>query len=191
MIALLALGGNIPSPAGPPRETVLAALAALVDKGVTIRAASALYQTPCFPAGAGPDFVNSAAEVSFDGPITALAELARDVETQFGRTRRARWSARTLDIDILAAGQVVLPDRATVQRWIDLPPDAQATRAPNELLVPHPRLQDRAFVLIPLMDIAPDWRHPILGRTVREMAAGLPDGETAAITPLDATHQGN
>ena len=60
----------------------------------------------------------------------------------------------------------------------------QRQHAPNQLILPHPRLQDRAFVLVPLADVAPDWRHPVLGHTVAEMVADLPDDEVAAVTPL-------
>ena len=60
----------------------------------------------------------------------------------------------------------------------------QQKKAPDQLILPHPRMQDRAFVLVPMMDICPDWRHPILGTTVREMVAALPEADREAVRPL-------
>ena len=65
-----------------------------------------------------------------------------------------------------------------------MPADRQKTEAPEELILPHPRLQDRAFVLVPMADVAPDWRHPVLGETVTEMVAALPSEDVASVTPL-------
>ena len=70
------------------------------------------------------------------------------------------------------------------RRWQELPAAEQATLAPDQLNLPHPRLQDRAFVLVPLLDVAPDWRHPLSGRSVAEMLASLPDSEIAEVKPL-------
>lgn len=95
-----------------------------------------------------------------------------------------RWGSRTLDLDLIMAGEQVIPSAEVVQSWMDLDPDAQKEKAPDQLLLPHPRLQDRAFVLVPAMDVAPDWRHPLLGRTLRELHDALPKDELAAITPL-------
>lgn len=90
-----------------------------------------------------------------------------------GRERGTRWGQRTLDLDLLAMGDLVLPDAQVYAHWRDLPLEDQARRAPEQLILPHPRLQDRAFVLVPLSDVAPDWRHPVLGRTVLEMRDAL------------------
>ncbi len=181
---LIALGGNLPSTAGLPGETLLSALAALKDAGAELRAVSPFYATPCFPAGAGPDYVNAAAEIGMAGDARQMLDLLHRIEGMFGRERVQRWGRRTLDLDLIAQGQTVLPDLAGHAAWRDLPPGDQMTRAPDELILPHPRLQERAFVLIPLADIAPDWRHPVLGLTVRDMAAALPAAAVAGVVRL-------
>jgi len=147
---------------------------------------SGLFRTPCFPAGAGPDYVNAAALVTLRQarrPDQVLADL-HAVEARFGRVRQTRWGARTLDIDLLAMGDLVLPDAQTHQHWRDLPVDAQQRQTPDRLILPHPRLQDRAFVLVPLADVAAGWRHPILGRSVEEMLEALPVADRAEVVRL-------
>ena len=91
---------------------------------------------------------------------------------------------RTLDLDLLAWGDSVLPDSATQDSWRALPPEAQVRAVPDGLILPHPRLQDRAFVLVPLADVAPDWVHPRTGLTVRQMLAALPAADRDAVKPL-------
>lgn len=183
---LIALGANLPIDGQPPAETLRRALAALPGEGLRVAAASRLYETPCFPAGAGPDYVNAAARLEAEGdpsPREVLAALHR-VEQRFRRERKVRWGQRTLDLDLLAMGDLVLPDAGTAARWRDLPPERQVGETPDRLILPHPRLQDRAFVLLPLLDVAPDWRHPALGLTVAAMAAALPEAARAEVRPL-------
>ncbi|MFD2842150.1 2-amino-4-hydroxy-6-hydroxymethyldihydropteridine diphosphokinase [Paracoccus cavernae] len=79
-----------------------------------------------------------------------------------------------IDLDLLALGGQVFPDEQGQTAWRDLPLEEQMRRAPEELILPHPRLQDRGFVLAPLAEVAPLWRHPIIGATVAEMLTALP-----------------
>ncbi|MEW9918421.1 2-amino-4-hydroxy-6-hydroxymethyldihydropteridine diphosphokinase [Marimonas sp. MJW-29] len=181
----LALGANLASPAGAPAETLRAALNQLSEKGAAIRAVSAFYSTPAYPAGNGPDFVNAAASISADWSPRETLDIFHAVEADLGRTRSTRWGQRTLDLDLIAFGDTVLPDPETHARWRNLPPDQQGSLAPDELILPHPRLQDRAFVLVPLADIAPDWVHPVLGQSVRKMCAALDPADVAAVKRLE------
>jgi len=183
---LIALGGNMPNAGRSPLETLHAALADLSTAGLGPLQPSRIYTTPCFPAGAGPDYVNAAAAAPLPpglGPQDVLALLHR-IEAAHGRTRETRWGMRTLDLDLLAFGQTVLPDAAMQTRWRNLDPALQRRETPDRLILPHPRLQDRAFVLIPLLDVAPDWTHPLTGQTVAQMAAALSPEDRAEIRPL-------
>ena len=183
--ALIALGSNRPSPAGPPLKTVENALVALArTSGLTPLATSRLYGTPAFPPGAGADYVNAVATFSCSLPADDLLALLHRIEADHGRTRATRWGARNLDLDLLSLGDAVLPSATLWWQWHDLPLDRQAVEVPDRLILPHPRLQDRAFVLVPMADVAPDWRHPVLGRTVSQMLAALPPEDVAAVIPL-------
>jgi len=180
---LIALGANLPSGSGSPRETLEAALAALQARGLSVVARSAWYGTPAFPAGSGPDYVNGAAALASPLSPDAVLELLHEVERDLGRSRALRWGPRACDLDLLACGDAVLPDAATVGDWIARS-GARRMETPPGLLLPHPRLHERGFVLRPLADVAADWRHPLLGLTVREMLAALPPGSLEGIVRL-------
>lgn len=184
--ALIALGANLPHNGRPPEDTLFQACAALESAGLGPLLRSRLFATPCFPAGAGPDYVNAAAVVTVPDGWDAGRLLAclHDIEDLHGRQRVQRWGMRTLDLDLLAWDDAVLPDLATLRYWMDLPSAEQSDRTPDRLVLPHPRIQDRAFVLVPLLDVAPHWRHPVTGRTVEEMAARLPQADRAEVRPL-------
>ena len=181
---LIALGANLSSSRGTPEKTLISAVSAVHTHGMILREVSRFFLTPCYPPGAGPDYVNAVIGVTTAlSPAGVLAEL-HEIESNFGRRRDTRWGMRTLDLDLLAYEDRVLPDAATQGEWMNLPADQQRLRAPGQLIVPHPRMQDRAFVLVPLVDIAPNWRHPVLGKTARQLLAAVPDAEISGVRPI-------
>jgi 2-amino-4-hydroxy-6-hydroxymethyldihydropteridine diphosphokinase len=156
---LIALGANLPSPAGGPQQTLEAALDRLEAGGIHIAARSRWYRTAPVPASDQPWFVNGVARVETAlEPLPLLARL-RQIEQAFGRQRTVANAARTLDLDI-----------------IDY--DNRVENMP-ELTLPHPRMQDRAFVLLPLAEIAPGWRHPTRSETVESLISALPGAQKA------------
>ena len=183
--ALVALGANLPSGERTPLDTLRIALKLLQSRGLQLVAGSRFYATPCFPAGAGPDFVNAVAQFSSEFSPANLLRALKDIETDLGRVSTGRWAARIVDLDLLAMDDLVLPDVAGFDAWRALPPELQGTTAPDRLILPHPRLQDRAFVLVPLAEIAPDWVHPVLKLRAADLCAALPATERDAVRPLN------
>ena len=181
---LLALGSNM----SQDMSSNIALLSDAVDKikqaGVVTLRRSRSFVTPAFPAGAGPDFANACLVVDTDLSPRALLDLLHGIEADMGRVRGRRWGQRVIDIDLLAAGDQVLPDRETVVRWMALAPDLQAQVAPEQLIVPHPRLHQRGFVLVPLAEVAPDWVHPLTGQSVWAMLQALDPAEIAQIRAI-------
>ena len=182
---LVAIGGNLQFTSVSSAETILLAAERMREGGQRGVRLSRLYATPSFPPGSGADYVNAAAVVDAGrfGPAEALNWL-HGIEAEFGRERRERWGGRVLDLDLVAMGDEVLPDAATQDHWRALPLTDQRRITPGQLILPHPRVQDRAFVLVPLADVAPDWRHPRLNMTVTEMLARLPTADLAGIRPI-------
>ena len=153
---LVAIGSNLPSVAGTPRETCEAALRLLPMRGVRILSTSKWYETAPVPVSDQPWFVNGVVRVETLLNPLALLQTLHDVELEFMRTRSQPNAARTLDLDLLDYEGLIFPTGA--------------------LVLPHPRLQERAFVLYPLHDVAPDWRHPVLGLEVSDLIQNLPEG---------------
>ncbi len=183
-LPLVAIGSNEDKAFGGAKMIVEAAIEALGAAGLEVRAASQLFETPCFPAGNGPDFVNAVVAVATCLSPDEILQVLHEIEAGFRRERRQRWAPRSLDLDLLAVGCAVLPDPETQGQWMDLPMERQIREAPEQLVLPHPRLQDRGFVLIPMAQIAPNWQHPILGKTVNQMLEALPEAEKADIRPI-------
>jgi len=182
---LVAIGSNEEYQFGGAVAIVKAAIIALGLAGLPVRSVSRLYRTPCFPAGYGPDFINATVGLSSDLPAQEILKRLHEVEDEYRRGREKRWGPRTLDLDLLAIGGQILPNKDKLRHWMELPIESQLQSAPDQLILPHPRLQDRSFVLIPLSEIAPDWEHPVTGKTVTEMVNELPEVDKTAITPIE------
>ena len=157
---LIGLGANLPSAFGPPRATCAQALDCLGEFGVAVTRRSRWYESAPVPPSDQPWFVNGVAVLDTALDPAALLAVLLEVERRFGRERDGRWVARTLDLDLL--------DYRGLLR--DEPPPPT---------LPHPRLEDRAFVLLPLADVAPGWRHPRSGRSIDALIAALGSGQTA------------
>jgi 2-amino-4-hydroxy-6-hydroxymethyldihydropteridine diphosphokinase len=157
---LLGFGANLPSDLGPPLATLAAALDALGTVGVRLIRRSHWYRSPPMPPSAQPWFVNGVALVQASHPPADLLAILHGIEARFGRVRGEANAARSLDLDLLDY-------------------EGRLSISGETPILPHPRLHERAFVLLPLRDVAPDWRHPRLGRTVPDLVAAL--GETRAI----------
>lgn len=161
---LIALGSNLAHPQiGPPAAVLDAALDEMLAVGIRVVRVSRYYASAPVPASDQPWFVNAAAEIESALPPADLLARLHEIEAAFGRRRGEANAARSLDLDLLAYGDEIAATGEAVQ-------------------LPHPRLAERAFVLLPLHDLVPDWRHPVSGRTVREMLAELPEDQE--IQPL-------
>lgn len=162
---LIGLGANLPHPRhGPPKATLEAAVAAIEAAGVRILARSGWYASAPQPPSDQPLFVNGIALLESDLTPDRLMALLHGVEADFGRVRRRRNEARALDLDLL-----------DYRGWVSEP------GVQPEL--PHPRLAERAFVLLPLAALAPDWRHPVSGLSAAVLAERLPPGHSAEPIP--------
>jgi 2-amino-4-hydroxy-6-hydroxymethyldihydropteridine diphosphokinase len=163
-LILIGLGGNLESPRfGSPRDTLTAALAELEGEGIGIATRSRWYRTEPIPRANQPWFVNAVVSAATNHDEVELLAVLQAIETRVGRVRSERNAARVLDLDLLDHhGQV---------------------RHTPSLVLPHPRLHQRRFVLIPLAEIAPDWRHPLFGLTAEELLDRLAEEQRVERLP--------
>ena len=140
------------------------------DRGLRVLARSPWYESAPVPASDQPWYVNGVVRVATAlSPQEVLSQL-HGIETELGRQRVELDEARSVDLDIIAFGNMIL-------------------NGPNPPIVPHPRMAQRAFVLLPLADLAPDWRHPASGRRISDLIAGLPRDQITR--PLQETPGSN
>lgn len=147
---LLALGGNVRGTWGTPREGMARACRELEAAGVRIVRASNLYLTEPVGGGRQPAYLNAVVAIESGSPLIKLLHLVKQIERRAGRRISPPMQARPIDIDLLAYGGRQL-------NW----PGGRRER--GRLILPHPHLHSRTFVLVPLLDVAPHWRHPALG----------------------------
>jgi 2-amino-4-hydroxy-6-hydroxymethyldihydropteridine diphosphokinase len=156
---LVGLGSNLATGQLESSEDILeSAINSLKNIGITVVGRSAWFRSAPVPMSDQPWFVNGVISVSTDRSPEDLLQDLHAIENEYGRIRTQRNESRTLDLDLLAY-------------------DDQVLEEPGGLVVPHPRIAERAFVLLPLADLVPQWRHPVTGRTAAEMLEDLPPGQ--------------
>jgi 2-amino-4-hydroxy-6-hydroxymethyldihydropteridine diphosphokinase len=153
-VILIGIGGNLATPRfGPPLDTLTAALVMLEAEGIGIATRSAWYRSEPVPRSDQPWFINAVASLTTGLSARDLLAVLQMIEGQFGRARGKRNAARVLDLDLL-----------------DYHGEVTET---TSLVLPHPRLHQRRFVLTPLAEIAPGWRHPLSGFTAEQLLSRL------------------
>lgn len=160
--ALIALGSNVAHGGLSGAPLLREAVAALEAAGYRVRAKSSVWETAPWPPSDQAAYVNAVVACDAGGrePAVVMADLLA-IERRFGRTRRVQWEARTLDLDL-----------------IDLEGRVGAFAG---VALPHPRAHERAFVLAPLAEAAPHWRHPTLGKSAEDLLAALPPGQEGRV----------
>lgn len=156
---IVALGSNLPGAYGASEALLEAALSRLADMGMPVIARSRWWRSSAWPDPSGPPFLNGVALVETAMAPEAVLEALLALERAFGRERGEANAPRTLDLDLITYGRLV--------------------RHGPELVLPHPRAHRRLFVVGPLAEVAPGWRHPVSGRMAAELAAEAPDGRDA------------
>ena len=176
---LIGMGANYPGPWGAPSQTIDRALRELDGQGVWLRAVSNFYETAAVGRAGQPAYVNAVALVETAMPPEALLRRLKQIERGSGRRGGSPWGPRTLDLDILDF-------KGRVQNWQGSAPQF-ARAGPRPLVLPHPWIEKRPFVLRPLLDVAPDWRHPVTRIAAQELwrrvAHGWEGQVLRALTP--------
>lgn len=158
---LVGLGANCPGPWGAPAETIAHALREIARAGVTVETISPFYETAAVGRAGQPAYINAVALIETHLPPEALLRVLKQTERHAGRRGGSPWGPRSLDMDILDY-------KGRVENWRGRRPRfARAGARP--LILPHPWIEARPFVLRPLLDVAPDWRHPVTRQSARSL----------------------
>lgn len=157
---LISLGANLPGRWGAPIRTLRRAIAELQSLHVTVEAASALYETEPIGGRWQAHYLNAVILAKANAAPAALLRSLKSLERRAGRRLGVHWGPRPLDLDIIDFGH-------SRYGW------PLGTRHRGRLVLPHPEAHRRAFVLVPLLDVAPHWRHPVSGIPGRTLLAGL------------------
>ncbi len=164
---LIALGANLPSRFGEPEQTLKRAVSAIQARGIRVVKQSSIWKTAPVPVSDQPWYRNAVIRVEANLSALALLEVLHEIEADFGRVRSEKNAPRLLDLDLIAYNTDIIKEEG--------------------VFVPHSRMHNRAFVLKPLQEVAPQWVHPVLKRSVADLIKGLPvDDEIEKSFPLAA-----
>ena len=183
---VLVLGSNLSSEFGNSAETLKECVEDIRSyPAIESLSESTWYISSSFLDEREPKYVNVGIRLSTNLKPIELINLTSALEKKFGRIRQRRWEPRTCDIDILLCNQLILPSKARFKQWLTLDFSDQKKLVPNELILPHPRLQERTFFLKPLNDLQPNWIHPFLKTKAKEMLDSLPPNELENIEEIN------
>ncbi len=182
---IIVLGSNLSSEFGNSAETLKKCVAELRSlQAIQSLLESKWYISSSFFDEREPRYVNVGVRFSTNLKPEDLLSFTSDLEIKYGRKRQRRWEPRTCDIDILLCDELILPTKLDFEKWLKLDFSEQIQLSPNELILPHPRLQERTFFLKPLNDLQPDWTHPFLEMKAKEMLDSLPPNELQNIQEM-------
>ena len=181
----IALGSNLETQKLSRLEIINTALGHFSQFKIILIKVSSFWESRSYPDKSQPNFINAVSEVHSElNPYQILHEL-KTIETKMGRKNNTRWGNRVLDLDIIGSGSIILPNNFEFNKWLKMPLHKQIKIQPDELILPHPRIQDRLFVLKPLDEVDPNWTHPVLNKTSFELINRKSWGEENFIKKIE------
>ncbi len=158
---LIGFSANLPGRFGGPEETIRAAALEMTRRDLRVQKMSRIWVTAPVPISDQPWYNNAVAAIETVHEPRMVFNIIKGIEQDFGRETRERNAARVIDLDLVSYNNLVMND--------------------SDLIIPHPRMHERAFVLCPLKDVAPDWRHPVTGQSIDEMIKSVPADQVVKI----------